>query len=103
MRKSSRICPNNPDQYGVNYGESRVGRVNCSSIRAIVVDMWRISALLWSIVEWCEERAARRRLLYCLTQHPVTNSSASERARAAFNHKLRAMVAFVFLVLAGRR
>ena len=65
--------------------------------------MWRISALLWSIVEWCEERAARRRLLYCLEQHHARDPSAGERLRAAFNHRMRAALGFIFLILAGRR
>lgn len=66
--------------------------------------MWRISALLWSFVEWCEERAARRRILYCLEQqHHVRDSSVADRFYAAFNSRIRATLAFVFLLLAGRR
>ncbi|HLJ77131.1 MAG TPA: hypothetical protein VKT75_06945 [Acidobacteriaceae bacterium] len=66
--------------------------------------MWRISALLWSIVEWCEERVARRRILYCLEQQRhVRGSSVADRFFAAFNSRMRGTLAFVFLLLAGRR
>lgn len=56
------------------------------------------------MVEWCEERAARRRLVYCLEQqHHIRSSSVADRLYAGFNHRMRATLAFVFLLLAGRR
>ena len=64
--------------------------------------MWRISALLWSLVEWCEDRAALRRLRYCRKQRQ-REMALRALHRVTLNSKIRAFAAFVFVFIAGRR
>ena len=89
----------------VNFGAAREYRSNWNTLSAIEQGMWRLEALLWSAVEWCEERVAQRRVLYCLQEQHKRGLSALQKAsvRAGMNSRLRAGVAFLFLLLAGRR
>jgi hypothetical protein len=64
--------------------------------------MWRISSLLWSAVEWFENHAERRRLLYCMQQNRIRKGLPALR-QATLNTKVRAAVAFLFVLIAGRR
>jgi hypothetical protein len=64
--------------------------------------MWRISALLWSAVEWCEDHAARRRVLYCAEERH-RREDLPTLDRSTVNTKLRAAFAFLLVLIAGRR
>jgi hypothetical protein len=105
MCNGPHIPSGNPFECGVNFGPARDFQSNCPFGHAIVKGMWRLEALLWSAVEWCEERAARRRILYCIQQQHRRGLSALQNVRAnvGLNARVRAGLAFVFLLLAGRR
>jgi hypothetical protein len=64
--------------------------------------MWRISALLWSAVEWFENHAERRRLQYCIQQRQ-RREDLPALDRSTVNTKLRTAFAFLFVLIAGRR
>jgi hypothetical protein len=64
--------------------------------------MWRISALLWSAVEWCEDHAERRRVLYCAEERQ-RREDLPALDRSTVNTKLRAAFAFLLVLIAGRR
>ncbi|MGC2619035.1 MAG: hypothetical protein WA414_08350 [Acidobacteriaceae bacterium] len=63
--------------------------------------MWRLSALLWSTVEWFEHQAERRRIQYCLQQRQRRGLSAI--ADPTLNAKARGVLAFIIVLIAGRR
>jgi hypothetical protein len=64
--------------------------------------MWRLTALLWSTVEWCEHQAERRRIQYCLQQRERAEALAAN-PHPPVDAKVRGVLAFVIVLIAGRR
>ncbi|HSY03288.1 MAG TPA: hypothetical protein VK819_14095 [Acidobacteriaceae bacterium] len=64
--------------------------------------MWRLTALLWSTVEWFEQQAERRRIQYCLQQRQRAEAQ-SANPHPTVNAKVRGVLAFVIVLIAGRR
>jgi hypothetical protein len=63
--------------------------------------MWRISALLWSAVEWCEKRAERRRVRY-FTKWKLRSAEPHEVQRPSFFARLRSAAALFMLLFVSR-
>jgi hypothetical protein len=74
--------------------------VNSRHRIAIEQGMWRLMALLWSAVEWCEQQAVRRRVQYCLQQRQRTQDLAAI-PDATINAKVRGVLAFVIVLIVG--
>jgi hypothetical protein len=65
--------------------------------------MWRISALLWSAAERCEDWATQRRIQYCVQRRQRAASDGSTALTPiTWMSKLRTLAAFLFVLFAGR-
>jgi hypothetical protein len=67
----------------------------------ILLEMWRISTLLWPAVEWWERQAERRRFRYCV-EHKLRSAESLPLQRVSLFARLRSIAALFLLMFVGR-